>query len=50
MAKLKMSVKARTFMGRKIGLLTKEGYAGKQKIAIAYSMARAKGYKISKRR
>lgn len=50
MAKLKMSLKARGFVGRKISLLAKEGYPPKQRTAIAYSMARAKGYKLPKKK
>lgn len=42
------SKKAQRYISRKIKILRHEGYPERQSVAIAYSMARAKGYKIKK--
>lgn len=46
----KLSPKAQRFVSRKIEVLRREGYGPKQSAAIAYSMARKKGYKVPRRR
>lgn len=48
--KHKMSLQAQTFISAKIEQLVHEGYPIKQAKAIAYSEARAKHFKIKKRR
>lgn len=40
-----MTTKAQAYISRKIEILRNEGYPEKQAIAIAYSMARERGYK-----
>ena len=47
---MKESKKARKFIGHKIGILEHEGYPPKQAVAISLNMARAKGFKIGKKR
>ena len=42
----KLSKKAREYISRKIKILMDEGYPQKQAVAIAYSYARRKGYKV----
>ena len=42
------SRKAQRYISRKIKILRHEKYPERQAIAIAYSMARAKGYKVRK--
>ena len=41
-----VSKKAQKYISKKIKINLKEGYPQEQAIAIAYSQARAKGYKI----
>ena len=41
-----ISMKASRFIKRKIRILNREGYKGKQAVAIAFNMAREKGYKV----
>jgi len=41
---------ASRFLSKKIPMLMREGYPQKQAVAIAYSMARKKGYRIGKRK
>jgi hypothetical protein len=41
-----MSEEARKFHQKKLKILMKEGYPLKQALAVSYSMARKKGYKI----
>jgi hypothetical protein len=48
MGDLDESKAARKFIARKIRKLYGEGYRGKQAVAIAYSMARKKGYRLPK--
>lgn len=40
---------ARTFIGKKIRILRHEGYGPSQASAVAYSLARKKGYKVAAR-
>lgn len=42
------SKKAQKYISHKIKILRKEGYPERQSVAIAYSMARAKGYKLKR--
>lgn len=44
--KLKTKSKARDFISKEIRKYRKEGYPQKQAIAIAYSRARKKGFRI----
>jgi hypothetical protein len=44
------SKKAKKYIAKKMKTLSKEGYKGKQKAAIAYSYAKKKGYKVGKRK
>jgi len=45
----KTSRAAHRFIGRKIRILRHEGYPARQAQAVAYSMARKKGYKVGAR-
>jgi hypothetical protein len=44
--KAKLSPKAARYVSRKIGILIKEGRSRAQAVAIAYSMARKRGFKV----
>lgn len=46
----KMSRQASAFIANKVRILRDEGYSRKQAVAIAYSTARRRGYKIPRRR
>jgi hypothetical protein len=48
-ASRRYSPRARTFVGRKIRRLAREGYRGTQRVAIALAMARRRGLKVPKR-
>lgn len=41
-----VSKKAQSYIKRKIKKLYDEGYRGRQAVAIAFNMARKKGYKV----
>lgn len=47
--KLKISPKARGFIQKKIRIHIREGYLPRQAVAMAYSKARAKGFKIPRK-
>jgi len=48
--KAKITPKARRFIKRKVRVLRHEGVPEKQAVAIAYSKARKRGFKIPNRR
>jgi uncharacterized membrane-anchored protein len=50
MAKRKLSKKAQSYISAKIKKLIEEGYPQKQAIAIAYSYARKRGFKVRRKR
>jgi hypothetical protein len=50
MAKGKLSKKAQSYISRKIKKLIKEGYPQKQAVAIAYSYAKKRRFRVGKRR
>jgi uncharacterized protein YdaT len=50
MPKRKLSKKAQSFISRKIKKLIDEGYSQKQAVAIAYSYARKRGFRVPKKR
>jgi hypothetical protein len=50
MAKRKLSKKAQLYISAKIKKLIEEGYPQKQAIAIAYSYARKRGFKVRRKR
>jgi hypothetical protein len=50
MAKRKLSKKAQSFISRKIKKLLDEGYPQEQAVAVAYSYAKKRGFKVRKKR